>query len=212
MDEPGVHRISGPPRKLVLASGNAGKLAELNAMLEPLGWDVRAQGEWNIPEAIENGLSFIENALIKARHAAARTGLPALGDDSGLVVRALDGAPGIHSARYAGEPADDAANNRKLIEALREVPENQRAAYFHCAMAFVRHPADPVPLMAGASWHGSILAAARGNGGFGYDPLFWVPGEERSAAELDGQTKNFLSHRGQALRAIVQALKDECGR
>ena len=209
MDEPGVYRHGGPPRQLVLASGNAGKLRELNAMLEPLGWDVRAQGEWSIQEAVEDGLSFIENALIKARHASRLTGLPALGDDSGLVVKALGGAPGIYSARYAGESANDAANNDKLLDALRDVPEDGRTAYFHCAMAFVRHPEDPVPLLAGASWHGYILAAARGNGGFGYDPLFWVPGENRSAAELDARTKNLLSHRGQALRAIAKALNDE---
>ena len=196
-------------RRLVLASGNAGKLRELNAMLRPLGWNVSAQGEWEIEEAVEDGLSFIENALIKARHASAHTGLPALGDDSGLVVEALDGAPGICSARYAGEPSDDAANNRKLLDALRDVPKPRRGAYFHCAMAFVRHRADPVPLLAGASWHGSILAEERGNGGFGYDPLFWVPGENCSAAELDDEAKNRLSHRGQALRALVKAMQDE---
>ena len=197
-------------RALVLASGNAGKLRELNAMLQPLGWDVRAQGEWQIEEAAEDGLSFVENALIKARHASAHTGLPALGDDSGLVVEALEGAPGIYSSRYAGEEADDAANNCKLLEALRDVPAARRGAFFQCAMALVRHSHDPVPLLAGASWHGSILTAGRGSGGFGYDPMFWVPGEGRSAAELDDETKNRLSHRGQALRAIVKALQDEC--
>lgn len=200
---------SASARALVLASGNAGKLRELNGMLQPLGWNVRAQGEWPIQAAVEDGLSFVENALIKARHASAHTGLPALGDDSGLVVEALEGAPGIYSSRYAGDSADDASNNRKLLEALREVPTGQRGAYFHCAMAFVRRPDDPVPLLAGASWHGRILTAGRGSGGFGYDPLFWVPGEACSAAELDNETKNRLSHRGEALRAIVKVLQDE---
>jgi len=195
----------------VLASGNAGKLRELNAMLQPLGWSVRLQGEWPSEAAVEDGLSFVENALIKARHASAHTGFPALGDDSGLVVEALNGAPGIYSSRYAGDSADDAANNHKLLEALRDVPPGKRGACFHCAMAFVRNANDPVPLLAGASWHGSILTAGRGSGGFGYDPLFWVPGEACSAAELDHETKNRLSHRGQALRAIVKTLQDECG-
>ena len=209
MADPAIHARAGSACQLVLASGNAGKLRELNALLKPLGWNVRAQGEWNIPEAVEDGLSFIENALIKARHAAALTGLPALGDDSGLVVEALGGAPGIYSARYAGESATDSANNAKLLAALRDVPEERRGAYFHCAMAFVRHPTDPVPLVVGASWHGSIQLNECGNGGFGYDPLFWVPGENCSAAELDEETKNRLSHRGQALRAMVKAMQDD---
>ena len=195
---------------LVLASGNPGKLRELNAMLQPLGWEVRPQSDWRIEEAVEDGLSFVENALIKARHASACTGLAALGDDSGLVVDALDGAPGIYSARYAGEGAGDEANNSKLLEALRDVPDGKRGAYFHCAMALVRHQNDPVPLIASASWHGSILQAGQGAGGFGYDPLFWVAGESCSAAELEKERKNRLSHRGQALHAIVQALQDEC--
>jgi len=209
MADPALHARAGSACQLVLASGNAGKLRELNALLKPLGWNVRAQGEWNIPEAVEDGLSFVENALIKARHASGLTGLPALGDDSGLVVEALGGAPGIRSARYAGEPSNDAANNRKLLEALSDVPVERRTAYFHCAMAFVRHATDPVPLVVGASWHGSIQLIESGSGGFGYDPLFWVPGENCSAAELDEATKNRLSHRGQALRAIAKAMQDD---
>jgi XTP/dITP diphosphohydrolase len=191
---------------LVLASGNAGKLRELQAMLQPSGWSVHAQSEWNIEEAAENGLSFVENALIKARHAAQFCGLPALGDDSGLVVDALDGAPGIYSARYAGEGADDAANNRKLLDALQSVPEDQRGAHFYCAMVFVRHPLDPAPLIATARWNGRILKAPRGNGGFGYDPLFWLDEQQCASAQLPPAEKNRLSHRGQALSAMVEQL------
>jgi XTP/dITP diphosphohydrolase len=191
---------------LVIASGNAGKLRELQALLQPSGWDIHAQSEWNIEEAEENGLSFVENALIKARHASQHCGLPALGDDSGLVVDALDGAPGIRSARYAGEPADDAANNQKLLEALKLVPADQRGAHFYCAMAFVRHPLDPAPLIATASWAGRILEAARGTGGFGYDPLFWLEPQQCASAELAPEEKNRLSHRGQALAAMVRQL------
>lgn len=195
------------PLSLVIASGNPGKLRELQAMLQPLGWEVHAQSEWSLEEAAENGLSFVENALIKARHAAASCGLPALGDDSGLVVDTLDGAPGIRSARYAGENADDAANNRKLLEALHGLPEQQRGAYFYCAMAFVRHAADPTPLITTGQWHGSILRGPRGTGGFGYDPLFWLQGKQCSSAELSAAEKNRISHRGQALAAMVEALR-----
>jgi len=195
-------------RTLVLASGNAGKLRELSAMLEPLGWAVRPQADWAVSEAVEDGLSFIENALIKARHAAQATGLPALGDDSGLVVEALDGQPGIYSSRYAGEDADDAANNRKLLAALHGVPERRRGAHFYCAMALVRHAADPAPLLATGQWKGRILEAPAGEGGFGYDPLFWVPGEDCSSAQLLPGVKNRLSHRGQALAALLRQLED----
>jgi XTP/dITP diphosphohydrolase len=196
----------GPSRSLVLASGNAGKLRELTAMLEPLGWAVRPQSEWQLEEAVEDGLSFIENALIKARHAAAFTGLPALGDDSGLAVDALDGAPGIYSARYAGVGAGDEANNRKLLQALAEVPELERGAHFYCAMACVRHPNDPAPLLAIGRWDGRILEAPVGTGGFGYDPLFWVAEESCSSAELPPEVKNRLSHRGKALQIMAAQL------
>jgi XTP/dITP diphosphohydrolase len=191
---------------LVIASGNAGKLRELQALLQPSGWSIHAQSEWNIKEADENGLSFVENALIKARHASGLCGLPALGDDSGLVVEALEGAPGIRSARYAGEYADDAANNQKLLAALQSVPAEKRGAHFYCAMAFVHHPLDPAPLIATASWSGSILTAPRGTRGFGYDPLFWLQRQQCSAAELAPAEKNRLSHRGQALAAMVKQL------
>ncbi len=192
---------------LVIASGNAGKLWELQAMLQPLGWQIHSQDQWQIEEAEENGLSFIENALIKARHAAALCGLPALADDSGLVVQALDGAPGIRSARYAGDLADDAANNRKLLDVLRDIPTPQRGAHFYCAMAFVRDAFDPAPLIAIGQWQGTILNAARGSGGFGYDPLFWLDQQQCSSAELPAAEKNRLSHRGQALAAMVEQLK-----
>jgi len=196
---------------LVLASGNAGKLRELTAMLEPLGWRVRPQSDWNVPEAVEDGASFIENALIKARHAARLTGLPALGDDSGLVVDVLDGAPGIYSARYAGPGADDGSNNRKLIEALAGVPQERRTAHFYCAMAMVRHAADPAPLVAIGRWDGRILEAPAGSGGFGYDPLFWVEAHGCSSAGLPPEVKNRISHRGRALAALVRQLEEAPG-
>ena len=196
-------------RTLVLASGNAGKLRELGAMLRPLRWSVRPQSEWAMEEAVENGLSFIENALIKARHAARLTGLPALGDDSGLVVDALDGGPGIYSSRFAGEGADDASNNRLLLEALAGVGESRRGAHFYCAMALLRHAGDPAPLVATGKWDGRILEAPAGSDGFGYDPLFWLPGLGCTAAQLPADVKNRLSHRGQALAALLQQLESE---
>ena len=190
-------------RTLVLASGNAGKLRELTAMLEPLGWSVRPQNEWSVPEAVEDGLSFVENALIKARHTAKYTGLMALGDDSGLVVDALDGAPGIYSARYAGNDASDEDNNARLLRELQDVPEAQRGAHFYCAMALVRHAADPAPLLAVAKWDGVIQKTSAGSGGFGYDPLFLVPEQGCASAELPPEVKNRLSHRGQALALMI---------
>jgi XTP/dITP diphosphohydrolase len=196
-------------RTLVLASGNPGKLRELLAMLEPLGWAVRPQSEWNVPEAVEDGLSFLENALIKARHAASCCGMPSLGDDSGLVVDALQGAPGIFSARFAGSDAGDAANNQKLLDALRDVPEAERGAHFYCAMAMVRHARDPAPLVAIGRWDGRIMEQPAGAGGFGYDPLFWVPEEGCSSAQLPPEKKNRLSHRARALAALATQMKQE---
>ncbi len=198
-----------PGRLLVLASGNAGKLKELSSMLMPLGWTVRSQGDWQLSEAVEDGLSFVENALIKARHAARCTGLQALGDDSGLVVDALGGMPGIYSSRYAGADADDKANNQKLLHALGAVPESERTAHFYCAMVFVRHAEDPAPLISTGKWPGKIMTRPRGEGGFGYDPLFWVPGSGCTSAELPADIKNRLSHRGQALSALATQMKDE---
>lgn len=197
-------------RELVIATGNRGKLAELRALLSGSGIEVRSQADFAVPEVAETGLSFVENAILKARHAAAHTGLPALADDSGLEVDALAGQPGVHSARYAGEPADDAANNRKLLEALADVPEPRRTARFHCVLALLRHPADPVPLICTGRWEGRILQAPAGENGFGYDPLFLVEGEHCSAAELPRELKNLLSHRAQALRQLLLALGKPC--
>jgi XTP/dITP diphosphohydrolase len=191
---------------LVLASGNAGKLRELSAILTPLGWNVARQSDWSVPEAVEDGWSFIENALIKARHASKYTGLPALGDDSGLVVDALQGAPGIYSARYAGVGAGDDANKRKLLAELKGVPPEKRKAHFYCAMVLVRHERDPAPLVATGSWDGSITEAPSGGGGFGYDPLFWIADSACTSAELPAEDKNRISHRGRALAQLMEQL------
>ena len=194
---------------LVLASGNRGKLRELGEMLQPLGWRVRAQSEWSVAEAVEDGLTFIENALIKARNAARATGMPSLGDDSGLVVDALGGRPGIFSSRFAGEMADDQANNRKLLDELANVDDDHRTAHFYCAMSLMRHPEDPAPLLATGAWHGRITRQPAGSGGFGYDPLFWVPDQGCTSAQLDPGVKNRLSHRGTALAALLRQLKPD---
>jgi XTP/dITP diphosphohydrolase len=193
-------------RTLVLASGNAGKLRELASMLAPLGFVLRAQSDWAVPEADEDGITFIENALKKARHASAHTGLPAVADDSGLVVPALGGAPGVRSARFAGPGASDADNNRKLLAEMSGFDGAQRAACFHCTMVLLRSPDDPMPAMATASWWGAIAQSPAGSGGFGYDPLFWLAERRCSAAELSPAIKNRLSHRGQAARALVEQL------
>ncbi len=198
-----------PDHLLVLASGNAGKLKEISTMLTPLGWTVRSQGDWKISEAVEDGLSFIENALIKARHAARCTGLQALADDSGLVVDALSGMPGIYSSRYAGADADDQANILKLLRTLDGVLWPERIAHFYCAMVFVRHAEDPAPLVSTGKWPGVIMEQPRGEGGFGDDPVFWVPGNECSSAELPPDVKNRLSHRGQAMTALITQMKNE---
>ncbi len=190
---------------IVLASSNAGKLKEIRELLEGLDLDIRPQGDFEIPDAIEDGLSFVENAILKARHACAMTGLPAISDDSGIEVDYLDGAPGIYSARYAGGQGNE-ANNAKLLNALKGIPEEQRTARFQCLMVFMRHANDPTPLICQGTWEGRILFAARGNNGFGYDPVFHVPTHDCSSAELPAETKNSLSHRGQALRQLVAAL------
>ncbi len=189
---------------VVLASGNAGKLREFARLLEPLQMDVRPQGEYGVPEVEETGLSFVENAIIKARAAAQHTGLPALADDSGLEVDHLDGAPGIRSARYSGE--GDAANNAKLLRALEGVPEKQRGARFQCVLVYLRHALDPTPLVCQASWEGRILLEARGDQGFGYDPLFYVPDQGCSSAELPPEIKNRISHRARASALLYEAL------
>ncbi|MDK2749245.1 MAG: RdgB/HAM1 family non-canonical purine NTP pyrophosphatase [Halomonas meridiana] len=192
---------------LVLASGNAGKLKEFNQLLSPLGLDVRAQAEFGIHDVEETGLTFVENALLKAREASRVSGLPALADDSGLEVDALNGAPGIYSARYAGEPKSDQRNNEKLLAALSECAEGQRTARYWCVLVYLRHAEDPVPVIVQRSWEGEVLAHPRGEGGFGYDPLFWLPDQGMSVAELPSETKNRLSHRGRALHTLVDILK-----
>ena len=190
--------------KIVLASNNAKKLKELDAILAPLGWELIPQGELGIPEAEEPHVTFVENALAKARHAARLAGMPALADDSGLCVEALGGAPGVQSARYAGEPKSDARNNEKLLAAL--AGRDSRAAHFVSVIVFVRHADDPQPLIAEGEWHGEIIAEQRGAGGFGYDPLFYVPTHCQTAAELDADTKNRVSHRGQAMQQLIARL------
>src|SRR5688572_20411267 len=192
--------------RIVVASGNAGKLAEFQRLLGDAVIDFVAQGELGVEDIEETGLSFVENALLKARHAARATGLPALADDSGLCVDALGGAPGLYSARYAGGHGDAQANIDKLLDALRGVPDERRGAHFHAAIVLLRHAQDPQPLIAEGSWHGRILHARRGEGGFGYDPVFLDPGHGRTAAELDPALKNRISHRGLALATLRERL------
>lgn len=194
-------------QQLVLATSNKGKLAELADLLAPLNYDVRAQSEFAIPDAIEDKPSFLENALLKARHASRLSGLPALADDSGLAVDALGGAPGIYSARYAGSHGDDFANLTKLLTDLAKVPAEKRQAQFHCVLAFVRHADDPVPVIAHGIWQGSIAFTATGTHGFGYDPIFLPVDVDKSAAELAPFEKKKLSHRAKALQLLVAQLK-----
>jgi len=198
--------VIGIPR-LVLASGNEGKLREFRRLLAPLGIDVVAQGELGIPEADEPHVTFVENALAKARHASAWAKLPALADDSGICVAALGGAPGVQSARYAGEPKSDARNNEKLIAALAGVAD--RRAHYRCVLVLVRHADDPEPIIAEGIWSGTVVDVPRGSGGFGYDPYFLDGTTGRTAAELPLETKNELSHRGKAMRALLAALRAE---
>jgi XTP/dITP diphosphohydrolase len=193
------------PRTLVLASNNAGKIKEFAELLAPLGFEVRPQGEFNVPEAEEPHPTFVENALAKARHAAQLTGLPALADDSGICVNALGGAPGVHSARYAGEPKSDLRNNQKLVADL--AAHADKSAYYYCVLVFVRHADDPQPIIAEGYWRGDIRAEAKGQGGFGYDPHFWLQALGKTAAELSSDEKNRISHRGQALALLIEKLK-----
>jgi XTP/dITP diphosphohydrolase len=195
-----------PNELLVVATGNAGKLREFRELLAGLPCRTASQADLMVAPVAETGATFAENALLKARHAAAITGMAAIGDDSGLEVDALGGAPGIYSARYAGPAADDAANNAKLMAELGRRPLAVRTARYRCALAFVRGPADPAPLTAVAAWEGLLLDAPRGAAGFGYDPYFWLPDLGRTAAELDITEKNRLSHRGRALLALRDAL------
>lgn len=198
-------------RRVVLASNNPGKVAEIEQLLAELGLEVLAQSALAVPEAEESGRSFVENALIKARNACAHTGLPAIADDSGLEVDALRGAPGIHSARYAGMAASDADNIEKLLGALADTPEAARTARFQCVAVYLRRADDPMPIIAQGTWEGRIFDAPRGSGGFGYDPVFLVSEVNRSAAELPPARKNRVSHRSQALRQLAEALRWQGG-
>lgn len=195
-------------KKLVLATGNQGKVKEMASLLADFGFEVHAQSEFNLIEAEETGATFIENAIIKARHAAKETGLPAIADDSGLEVDYLKGAPGIYSARYAGEDASDKQNLDKLLTAMEGVPAKQRSARFHCVLVLMRHENDPTPLVCHGSWEGEILTEAMGENGFGYDPIFWVPEDKYSSAQLDPVRKKQLSHRGKALKKLFTALTE----
>lgn len=193
-------------KKIVLASGNKGKLKEFNEVLADLGVEVLPQSEFQVSDADETGLSFVENAIIKARHAAEVTGLPALADDSGLEVDALKGAPGIYSARFSGEGATDEKNNALLLEKLSGLPAEQRTARFRCVLVFMRHANDPTPLICQGTWEGRIVEEASGQNGFGYDPLFWVPELNITSAGLSPEQKNRLSHRGQAVAELKRAI------
>ncbi|PWQ93103.1 RdgB/HAM1 family non-canonical purine NTP pyrophosphatase [Leucothrix arctica] len=193
--------------KVVLASGNAGKVKEFMQMLSGVGMDVHPQSEFNVSDADETGLTFVENAILKARHAAEITGLPSFADDSGIEVDALNGQPGIYSARYAGIGAGAAACNEKLLEALKGVPEAERTARFRCCIVMMRHAADPSPIIAEGSLEGRIVEQPTGAEGFGYDPLFFVPSHNMTAAEMDPAEKNKISHRGIALKALLEQLQ-----
>jgi XTP/dITP diphosphohydrolase len=194
-------------QKLVIASSNSGKLREIGQLLKPLGIEVLPQSVLNVAESEEPYSTFIENALVKARHASRCTGLPALADDSGICVNALNGKPGILSARYAGEPRSDERNNQKLVDVLTD--QADRKAHYYCVIVLLRHPDDPQPLIADGSWHGEIVLGPRGTGGFGYDPYFFLPDLGKTAAELPAEQKNRISHRGKALARLVERISEE---
>ena len=196
-------------QRIVLASNNIGKVREFNQLLADSELEVIPQSEFQVEEIEETGLTFVENALLKARNAALHTGLPAIADDSGLEVDALDGAPGIYSARYAGAGASDQQNLEKLLEALKDVDDENRSARFQCLMVYMHHSADPTPMIFQGTWEGRILRAPQGSNGFGYDPVFYVPAQQCSSAELPSDLKNSLSHRGQALRQLISVLRGQ---
>lgn len=195
-------------QKVVLATGNPGKVREMADLLAAFGLDIVAQTELGVESAEETGLTFIENAILKARHAAAITGLPAIADDSGLAVDALGGAPGIYSARYAGEDASDRQNLLKLLAALENVPDDKRQAQFHCVLVYLRHAEDPTPLVFHGSWQGEITRSAVGEGGFGYDPIFFVPELGKTAGEMTKAEKHAVSHRGKAMTRLLEAMRN----
>jgi len=198
-------------RIVVLASNNKGKLREFGAMFEPLHIEIRPQADYGIPEAEETGLTFVENAILKARNACEHSGLPAMADDSGIEVDALQGAPGIYSARYAGPECNDDANNEKLVAALRHVPPAERTARYRAVLVYLRHPADPAPLIAEGTWEGLIIDEPRGENGFGYDPYFLLPERGITSAELPPEEKNQLSHRAKALRILLEKIRERDG-
>jgi len=195
-------------QKVVLATGNPGKVREMADLLAAFGLDIVAQTELGVESVEETGLTFIENAILKARHAAAITGLPAIADDSGLAVDALGGAPGIYSARYAGEEASDRQNLLKLLAALENVPDDKRQAQFHCVLVYLRHAEDPTPLVFHGSWQGEITRSAVGEGGFGYDPIFFVPELGKTAGEMTKAEKHAVSHRGKAMTLLLEAMRN----
>jgi XTP/dITP diphosphohydrolase len=195
--------------KIVLASNNAGKIRELKSLLQQLPIDLIPQSDLGVKEVEETGLTFIENALIKARHAARLTGLPTIADDSGLAVDALNGAPGIYSARFAGPKANAKDNINKLLHDLHDIPDERRSASFHCVLVFMSRATDPIPLVCNSEWSGMILHAPQGEEGFGYDPIFYVPSEKKSAAALSLAIKNKISHRGKAMQALLGMLPDK---
>lgn len=195
--------------KVVLASNNTGKIREFNNLLAPQNWQVVPQAEFGVEDAEETGLSFVENAILKARHASHYTKLPALSDDSGLVVDMLSGAPGIYSARYAGVPSNAKANIQKLLADLKNTPDEKRSAYFYCTLVFMTHEFDPTPIICQGKWHGYILQKPTGDEGFGYDPIFYVPEYKKSAAELPLDVKSKISHRGIALQHLLNALMEK---
>ncbi|MFL0811361.1 MAG: RdgB/HAM1 family non-canonical purine NTP pyrophosphatase [Agarilytica sp.] len=196
---------------VILASGNTGKLREFKNILLDVGFDVKPQAEYQVPDAEETGLTFVENAILKARNACEHTGLPAISDDSGIEVDAIDGAPGIYSARFAGEGSHreekDHANNLKLLHDLNNTPDEKRTARYQCVLVFMRHAKDPTPIIAQGAWEGSILRTPKGENGFGYDPLFWVPTHNCSSAQLDKAEKNRISHRAIAMQALLKQLQ-----
>ena len=194
-------------QKLVIASGNAGKLREIRHLLEPLGIEVLPQSAFNITEIEEPYCTFVENALAKARHASKSSGLPALADDSGICVNALNGGPGVYSARYAGEPKSDERNSQKLVDVLRNQPD--RRAHYYCVMVLVRQADDPQPIIADGVWHGQIILEPRGEGGFGYDPYFFLPDLGKTGAELPMEQKNQISHRGKTLARLAECIREE---
>lgn len=194
-------------QKVILASGNAGKLREFQRILAEFDLDVAPQSAYNVPDAEETGLSFVENAILKARNACAHTGFAAISDDSGIEVDALNGQPGIYSARFSGPGATDAKNNALLLEKLEGLPEGERTARYQCVLVYMRHATDPTPIICQGAWEGTILTAPRGEGGFGYDPLFWVPSHQCASAELPAEVKNSISHRAIAMQALLAQIR-----